>query len=126
MFSFIIIAAAQLHIQPCPRPLTAEESDSPEYQALMHCTPMIAEALAQEMSRPIKISDQLFEKSLISSDFHKQLLSSSDSPCDKVVNVMATCVKANPAHLYTLIAILKEQGDWTKSIISTLIGTLSQ
>ena len=86
---------------------------------------MIADALTQDMSRPIKISDQLFEKSLISFDCHKQLLSSIDPPCDRLMNVMATCVKANPAHLYILIAILKEQGDWTKNIISTLIGTLN-
>ena len=100
-----------------------------EYQAWMQCTQQITEALALDMSRPIKISDHLFGKSLISFDFHEQLINSPDPPCDtakQLVDEIAKYIVDNPANFHTLIGILEELGDWTRDIVNTLTNTLTK
>ena len=100
-----------------------------EYRAWMQCTWQITEVLALDMSRPIKISDHLFGKCLISFDFHERLINSPDPPCDtakQLVDEIAKCIKDNSANFYELKEILEEQGNWTREITSSLTDILAK
>ena len=113
----------------CAPPPASKESVSVEYRAWMQCTPQITEALALDMSRPIKISDHLFGNSLVCFNFHQQLINSPDSPCDtaqQLVDEITKCIEDNPTNFYKLENVLKEQGNWTRDIVSTLMDTLAK
>ena len=90
---------------------------------MVACTPQLTDALARD---PATISDHLFAKGIIPHNFHSQLLHPNEAPRDKARQLLAsvtTCVKTKASNFDILLAVLKEQGDWTKSIVSILTDT---
>ena len=88
---------------------------------MVECTPQLTDALARD---PVTISDHLFSKGIIPHDIHSQLVQSQDAPHDKACQLLAsvtTCVKTRASNFDILIAVLKQQGEWTKPIVSILI-----
>ena len=92
---------------------------------MITCTPQLTDALARD---PATISDHLFSKGIIPHNFHSQLVHSKDAPRDKarqLLDSMTTCVKIKASNFDMFLAILKEQGDWMKAIVSILTETYS-
>ena len=100
--------------------------ESPEYQAIVACTPQLTDTLALGRLGPTTISEHLFAKGLISSDIHEEMIHSTRLPREKaqqLVFTMTARVKINACYFDAFVAVLKEQGDWTKDIVSTLMDT---
>ena len=102
-------------------PLAQEEIESPEYRTLVSCTPQITSALDLEA---VTVGEHLRAKGLLSEDNYEYLIHSSDIPRHKARRLLATLtaqVKANSSKFDQFITVLKEQGDWTKDIVSILM-----
>ena len=94
-----------------------EELESPEYQAMVACTPQLTDALSLA---PAAVSGELLAAGLIPFDLHKQLTNKyTDDTCkaQQLFNAITTCIKTNTSNFKTFITALKKQGDWTKDII---------
>ena len=108
--------------QPLKSPDT-DDQESPEYKTMVACTPQLTDALARD---PATISDHLFSKGIIPHNIHSQLVHSQDAPHDKARQLLAsvtTCVKTRASNFDILLAVLKQQGEWTKAIVSILTDT---
>ena len=102
------------------------DQESPEFQTMIACTADLSNLLAID---PITISEHLMAKGLFPRNTHSQLLHSTDIPINRarqLVEVMTTCVQADASNFDVFIAVLKEQGGWTKKILDTLIKTYSK
>ena len=87
---------------------------------MVECTPQLTDALARD---PATISGHLFSKGIIPHNIHSQLVHSQDAPHDKARQLLAsvtTCVKTRASNFDILLAVLKQQGEWTIAIVSIL------
>ena len=90
---------------------------------MVTCTPQLTTALAND---PLRVSENLLAKGLISSNLHERLIYTTDTPRDKARRLLASvtaCVDGNASHFDSFIAVLKEQGDQTRDIVSILMDT---
>ena len=100
-----------------------DDQESPEYKTMVACTPQLTDALAID---PASISGNLFSKGIIPHNFHSQLVHSKDTHRDKACQLLEsvmTCVKTSASNFDILLDVLKEQGDWMKTISSILTDT---
>ena len=92
---------------------------------MVTCTPQLTDALAVD---PVTISEHLLSKGIIPRSLHSQLVQSNNTPHDKarqLLDCVTTCVKTKASDFHTLLAVLKEQGDWTNGIVSILSETFN-
>ena len=115
-------------VQPVPSPSppdkqdTLDDRESPEYQTIIACTPQLTRILAFD---PTAFSGHLLAKGLIPHCLHSQLVYSTDTPSDKAQRLlvaMTECIQTNTTAFDVFIAVLKNQGDWTKKIVSMLMS----
>ena len=108
------------------QPLKSQDTDdqeSPEYKTMVACTPQLTDALAID---PTSISGNLFAKGIIPHKLHSRLVQSKDGSHDKACQLLdsvTTCVKTRASNFDILLAVLKQQGEWTKAIVSILTDT---
>ena len=100
--------------------------ESPEYRAIVACTPQLTTTLALGSLGPATISEHLYAKGLIPPHIHEEMIHSARLPREKaqrLVLAMTACVKINACYFDAFIGVLREQGDWTKDIVSILMDT---
>ncbi len=88
---------------------------------MVSCTKVLNTAIAHGVSG---ISDSLFSRSIISDETHQKVMIISLTGYDKastLISDVSDQIKLNPEKFHDFVAALKEEGAWTKDIVSRVL-----
>ena len=99
------------------------DCDSPEYQAMIECTPLLVMTISQD---PQAICDKMISESLTS----RELLSNvrmptitSDDKARMIVDTMTGKIEHHAQYFDVFIRILQSVGMWTSDLVTSLLKT---
>ncbi len=89
---------------------------------MVSCTKVLNTSIAHGVSG---INDSLFSRSIISNETHQKVMIISNltgyGKASTLISDVSDQIKLNPEKFHDFVAALKEEGAWTKDIVSRVL-----